>query len=103
MLKTLKLLPLGVLTVALAACGGGDSSSDNANGCLVIEGVDGGINVTNNCDDELNVAFFDPLYRFSIEDNETLFLARTGEIRFGACEAPLKPREDDDDSFYCTL
>jgi len=103
LMKFIKLFSVGMVALSLSACGGGDSSSDNATGCLAIEGVDGGVNVTNNCDDEVNVAFFDPLYRFSLEEDETLFLARTGAIRYGACEDPLKPREDGDDSFICTL
>jgi len=102
MLKLMKLCAVGVAALSLYACGGGDSSSDNATGCVSTESVEGGVNFTNNCDDELNVALFDPLYRFTLEEDETVFLARTGEIRYGACEDPLKPR-DDDDSFICTL
>ena len=86
----------------LYACGGGDSSSNNATGCIVTESVDGGVNFTNNCDEDLNVAFFEPLFRFRLNEGETEFLARTGVIRFGACERPFVPREDGD-SFDCRL
>ena len=102
MTKLIKLVVLGISISALAACGGGDSSSDNATGCLATENVSGGINFTNNCDEDLNVALFDPLFRFRLDEDETIFIARTGLIRFGACERPLKPRESGD-SFRCRI
>ena len=102
MTKFFKLTVLGLGISALAACGGGSSSSDNANGCLATESVEGGVNFTNNCDEDLNVALFDPLFRFRLDEDETIFIARTGLVRFGACERPFKPREDDD-SFRCTI
>ena len=102
MIKSIKLLGVGLISLGLYACGGGDSSSDNASGCIVTESVDGGVNFTNNCDEDLNVALFDPLFRFRLDEGETEFLAVTGIIRFGACERPFTPREDGD-SFFCSF
>jgi len=103
MKKSLKLFGIVFVTVSLYACGSGStSSSSDATGSISAEGVAGGVNFTNNSDDELNVAFFDPLFRFSLNPGETMFLARTGVIRFGACEEPFVP-EDDGDEFFCRI
>jgi len=103
MKNTLKFFGIAFATASLFGCGSGSSSSsNNATGCITTESVDGGINFTNICDEDVNVAFFDPLFRFELEEGETMFLARTGVIRFGACEEPFVP-EDDGDSFFCRI
>jgi len=103
--KTLqKCLGTGVLLVAtltLAACGGGSSSSGSKTDCVEIAAASGGVNVTNTCDSKVTVAFFDPLFRFSLEGNETRFLARTGSISFGACKGSSKPKDQGDGKFIC--
>lgn len=90
-----------IFTIAIAACGGGSSSSGSKTDCVSIVNASGGVNATNSCDFKVTVAFFDPLFRFSLEGGETKFLARTGSISFGACKGSSKPKDQGDGKFIC--
>ena len=86
----------------LSACGGGGSSSKDAAGCVSAKRVDNGAEYTNSCNFKVNVAVFNPLFRFSLEAGETEFLARTTSLSFAACDAPAKPREEGSFQFSCS-
>lgn len=90
-----------VFISTLAACGGGSSSSGSKVDCVEIASASGGVNVTNTCSFKVTVAFFDPLFRFSLQGNETKFLARTGSISFGACRGSSKPKDQGGGKFIC--
>ncbi len=102
MTNIFKLAASSALILLLAACGGGGSSSKDASGCVSAERVSGGAEYTNSCNFKVNVAVFDPLFRFSLEAGETKFLARTESLSFGACDAPDKPREEGSFEFSCS-
>jgi len=100
MKKGIKIISTVFSLAILSACGGGDTAADNADGCVVGVRVDGGAEYTNSCDITINMAVFNPIYRFVLEPGETEFLARTENLTFAACEAPSRPKEFDD-GFIC--
>ncbi len=102
MTNVFKLVASAALILLLSACGGGGSSSKDASGCVRLERVSGGAEYTNRCNFKVNVAVFDPLFRFSLEAGETTFLARTESLSFGVCDAPDKPREESSIEFSCS-
>ncbi len=101
--KTIKVLLAAAGISMLSACGSGSSSSSvDATGCVSFESVSGGANFTNNCDFKVNVALFDPLFRFDLEPMETEFLAINRFIvSFGVCKAPSKPKDEGGGEFVC--
>ena len=99
--KTIKIILAAAGISMLSACGSGSSSSDNdARYCVDGVRISNGAEYTNNCSFKVNVAVFDPIFRFSLEAGETQFLARTENLEFGACKASSKPK-DDGNKFFC--
>jgi len=79
-----------VLAISLFACGGGSTEAGGSGDgeqfdCVNFTSVAGGFRAMNECDFEVNVAFFDPLLRFPLKKGETKFIERTESLDFGVC------------------
>jgi hypothetical protein len=99
-MKKVKLVLTMSSIIAMASCGGGETAAENAENCVSGERVSGGAQYTNSCDFKVNVAVFNPIFRFDLEAGETEFLARTSNLGFGVCEAPSKPKQEGNE-FFC--
>jgi len=92
--KRIKVISSLLVMLVLSACGGGETAAENAEGCVSGVRVANGAEYTNSCNFKVNVAVFNPIFRFDLEGGETEFLARTSELRFAVCEAPSKPKQE---------
>lgn len=94
-----------VLTLlTLAACGGGESSSDNAKDALACTSIDGST-LTNDCDFDIFAEVLtgsdDESGRdFFVPKGSAIMLSVTGDFTYGVCRSPSRPKQQGE-GFVC--
>lgn len=108
-MKYVKLIAV-TSTLLLGACGGGSSSGGSgedkeANNCVRLTGNGNNTTtVTNSCGNDIYVRFFGNETAAFVVLANTSVTVNTSDTsgRFGACDAPYKPRTGDESgTFFC--